>query len=579
MLLRSARKTARSRISELEPSLSSPGLSATTLADDAPPSPSASSGLLLTPKVVSQPMPVQSGLSPVTPPPLSPQAAPATPPALLQFASQPVSFCQVQYDKDHIATIFTPMRLDLTATSTDTPGKYILYKLQTNMPQRYRVLPEPFGVLLRGEHSIIDIHVNLEEDIMHAASASGTAATELTSASAAAGRSRSPTTRNNNNTSFGGGDSFAERPLQQRSRSASSKSLAGLLRYRTRESVEEISAESQAAIAPLRHAKRASLMARRNSDFVSKEDHMVTRRTLQMSFLDPQQLSDASLKGSRGSFSITEGEGSLPDVTVTKPDGTTRGSSGARAAEAADKRHLDMIRVEARVVRRDLTSEEAEQLSSSRDLHRDMWSTLDPGVVEMVPIRSEPVKRSEFAQILTAAEPVGVQLLREEKETLQGNIRALQRENDFQGKHLAGLANTQAKDRANLTKEYSLVKTSLQAARSQTVRHEISVVENEETSARFHIVAESWNQWAPLVSSFVDGLNELLKREQEQQDIRRQEALELQRRFGNNPFPQDVYPLDWIAHTTVTSLIGWIAIIAAFWSAIIAPLLLGREYI
>jgi hypothetical protein len=189
------------------------------------------------------------------------------------------------------------------------------------------------------------------------------------------------------------------------------------------------------------------------------------------------------------------------------------------------------------------------------------------------------VKRSEFAQILSSAEPVGVQLLREEMETLQCNIRALQREADFQDKHLATLAKTQAQDRTMLTQEYSQVKASIRAARAQVVVHEVQILEHEESTGRSLLVAECWNMWAPLVSSATENVSALLLREDARRDARLREVLELQRRFGNNPYPRDVYPMDWLVHTTVPAIIGWIAVIAAFWTTIIAPLLIGREYV
>lgn len=528
MLLRSARKTARSRVSELDPQAA------------------------ITSPLAPCPVEPPSALQPAAAVAPAPAAAPPPPPF------------RVQFDGNHVATIFTPLKILLV---NDTQS-WVLYKLQTNMPQRYRVLPEPFGVIGSMQKTEVEIHVNVEEDVVMMVDPQALVSTEEPAPS---GRSRSPTRRS----SMPGNDDAVRPP--QRSRSAS-KSLASLLRYRPRECAEDISAESQAAIAPLRHAKRASLLARRNSDVLSREDHMITRRTLQMSFISSLE-HDASDLSFRDSGVHPDAEG-LPDLTVTQPNGTTRASSSARLD--VEKRHLDMIRVEARTIVNAselMETENAESLATSRDLHRTTWAALQPGLVEMVPIRSEPVRRSEFARILSSAEPVGVQLLREEKEELQCNLRALQREHDFQESHFVSLSNSQACDRISLMEELNTVKTSIIAASQQVCVHEQNILMDDERAARSMITAESWNTRTPLLLACAEELEELYVRQRDEEAARLEKLVKLQEKFGNNPFPRDVGPLDFLHVIHIPMWLGLVSMFAALWSSLLAPLLLGPDYL
>lgn len=456
-----------------------------------------------------------------------------------QDSSAPASFLTVSMDASQVATVFSSLcvRLTNSAATKDV----VMFKLQTNLPRRYRVVPEPFGALRAGETAVVQIYAQIEAD-------GDTNEGDLTASS-----------------QTGAAPSQAGRPV--RSRSGSSRSLATLLQHRERESAADIKAESQAALVTDRISRRTSYLAtRRSSDLRGDGDQLTaTRRALET------QMSFYSADSARLSMSVTSSGGEDPPL----PAYSRAEPSVALPAPLPQ----DLIRIEGRLCAACVDDEEFRAIKRSREAHRDRWTTLVTSTVEVIPIRSEPLTKKAYDEMIAnVEESLGLPQLQEELLSMQGTVKDLQDAFVAQQQRLTSSEHVTSAESVFLQNTLSATISAVVDAAQQASAAQRFCMVSEEEAARLDLDSDEIAERTALVLDSSATTNEYLAM-QNQLAQKAMEAKQLaQQRFGQNPPPPVLKPplVDFL-RLAIPLWVALLAVCAAWWSCLLRPLAFGVD--
>lgn len=464
--------------------------------------------------------------------------------------SQKDDVFKVSYLDDEVATVFSSFKATITNLTQGT----LLFKVQTTMPNRYHVVPHSFGIL----DSLGEIHLELFVMADRAASLNNSFADA----------SVSPSLKVSTN-------HLTVPPLERKRSGSGSRSIGNLLQYRPKDSVEDIAAESAAAITEDRFVRRSSYLTRKSSSSFRSDalDSFVATKRAMLSSMGiwPEE----ELTPSRDRSSSVFNDDDQADRIATRDTNSVYNTNNVARGST-----MDMLRIEARCVEQQGLADDVNKARACKDSFRRLWSVLTSSKVTVIPIKSEVITTTQVDELLRSAEvSIGIPSLQNEKLELQFEVQALTRllSQLEEGNAVA------AHNRAVITKERLAFDEFLQGVerREQELDREKQLclqqhMVDRESIARLSLEHHCWTELrecmlaaqCALVSAQRVSLQRSLEREEESTALKNRYAAEI-------PLPCDEVNVRLVSvlGTEVAWWIAAIAVFAAVWSNVMRPLL------